>query len=79
MKHADVVVGQTYVVKVSGRLAPVKLESVSPYGGWNGRNTRTGREIRIKTAAKLRRLVAPDNSLMIDERIEAFRQRTTKS
>lgn len=58
MKQADVVLGQTYVVKVSGHLAPVTLESVSPYGGWNGRNTRTGREVRIRSAAKLRRVAS---------------------
>lgn len=56
MKLKDVVLGATYTVKVSGRLAPVRLETVSPYGGWVGRNTVTGREIRIRTAAKLRKL-----------------------
>lgn len=59
MKKADIVVGQTYIVKVSGRLTSVALESISPYGGWNGRNTRTGREVRIRTAAKLRHVAAP--------------------
>ncbi|MCW5982704.1 MAG: hypothetical protein KIT09_31740 [Bryobacteraceae bacterium] len=44
----------TYVVKVSGRLAPVKILRESPYGGWVGRNERTGREVRIRSAAKLR-------------------------
>jgi hypothetical protein len=56
MKKADVVVGGTYIVKVSEKLVPVKLEGVSPYGGWFGRSTVTGREIRIRTASKLRRL-----------------------
>ena len=57
MKKNDVSVGATYIVRVSGHLVPVTLESVSPYGGWNGRNTVTGRDIRIKTAGKLRRHV----------------------
>lgn len=56
MKQKDVTLGAVYIVKVSGRLVPVRLESVSPYGGWVGRNQNTGREIRIRTAAKLRRL-----------------------
>lgn len=79
MKKADVVLGKTYVVKVSGHLAPVKLESVSPYGGWNGRNTRTGREIHIRSASKLRREHVPYNDTgtggTLDERIAGFRQR----
>lgn len=60
MKAKDVLgVGHTYIVKVSGHLVPVKLMSISPYGGWIGRNTVTGREIRIRTAGKLRREVLP--------------------
>lgn len=55
MKKNEVVVGKTYMVKVSGRVVPVKLDSVSRYGGWVGTNTVTGREVRIHTAAKLRR------------------------
>ena len=55
MKQADVQLGKTYLVKVAGRIAPVKLVSVSPYGGWIGESLLTGREVRIRTAAKLRR------------------------
>jgi len=54
MKQQDVVLGEVYAVKVSGSIQPVKLETVSPHGGWVGRNLRTGREVRIRTAAKLR-------------------------
>ncbi len=59
MNAKDANVGSVYIVKVSGRLVPVKLESISEYGGWNGRSQATGREIRIKSARKLRRLVPP--------------------
>ena len=55
MKKAEVVAGGTYEVKVSGGLAPVKLGAESPHGGWVGTNLSTGREVRIKTAARLRR------------------------
>jgi hypothetical protein len=48
MKKRDVVLGQVYAVKVSGRIAE------SRHGGWIGRNEQTGREIRIRSAAKLR-------------------------
>ena len=54
MKKRDVTLGQVYAVKVSGRIQPVRLVAVSPYGGWVGRNEKTGREIRIRSAAKLR-------------------------
>jgi hypothetical protein len=54
MKKQDVVLGQVYAVKVSGRIQPVRVIAESPYGGWVGRNEQTGREIRIRSAAKLR-------------------------
>ena len=55
MKAKDVKIGGLYLVKVSGQLVPVKLIDESRYGGWTGKNLTTGREVRIKTAAKLRR------------------------
>jgi hypothetical protein len=54
MKKREVVLGQVYAVKVSGRMQPVRLIAESPYGGWVGRNEQTGHEIRIRTAARLR-------------------------
>ncbi len=57
MKTKDVVIGQIYLVKVSAKLQRVRLIKSSNYGGWVGINLATGREIRIKTAAKLRTLV----------------------
>lgn len=56
MKKNEVQVGQTYIVKVSGKETKVRLVRESPYGGWDGTNLATGRSVRIKTAAKLRRL-----------------------
>ena len=54
MRRRDVVLGQVYAVKVSGRLQPVRLVAESPHGGWVGRNLLTGREVRIRSAARLR-------------------------
>lgn len=62
MLKKDVVVGKLYAVKVSGKIAPVRLNRESPFGGWDGTNTVTGREIRIRSAAKLRHQVAPQVS-----------------
>lgn len=53
MKKVDVKLGETYYAKVSGNLATVKLLSESPRGGWEGINTKTGEDVRIKTAAQL--------------------------
>ena len=55
MKKAQVEIGACYIAKVSGCLATVKILSASPYGGWDGRNLVTGRNVRIKSAARLRR------------------------
>lgn len=54
MKRKSVEIGGVYVAKISGRMVPVKLLRESPYGGWDGRNEITGRDVWIKTAAKLR-------------------------
>jgi hypothetical protein len=55
MKKAEVQIGNTYIAKVSGVLAKVRITGESPHGGWNGRNLATGREVRIRSAARLRR------------------------
>ena len=59
MKKTEVAIGKVYIVKVSGVLAKVRLDSESPYGGWNGTNLGTGRGVRIRSAAKLRRETSP--------------------
>ena len=62
MKKRDIEIGQTYLAKVSGKLVPVRIISESPYGGWNAVNTTTGREVRIRSAARLRRPLDSPNS-----------------
>jgi len=55
MKKAEIKIGKWYYCKVSGRLARVQILSESVYGrGWNGRNVETGREGRVRSAARLR-------------------------
>lgn len=54
MKKKDVEIGAVYTKKVSGKVVPVRITGVSPYGGWTARNLDTGREIRVKSAAGLR-------------------------
>ena len=55
MKKAEVELRGVYVAKVSGRLVTVRLERESPYGGWDATNLATGRAVRIRSAARLRR------------------------
>ena len=55
MKKEDVKIGDAYVVKVSGRLVEVTIMSESQFGGWNGMSLATGRHVRIRTAARLRK------------------------
>jgi len=55
MKKRDVQVGERYEAKVSGKLVWVRITSESEHGGWNAKNTVTGREVRIRSAQRLRR------------------------
>ena len=54
MKKAQVTIGETYIAKVSGKLVPVRIDGVNPYGGWSGTNTATGKRVHIKGAQRLR-------------------------
>ena len=76
MQKHNVNIGTTYIVKVSGMLAKVRLTREHPRGGWYGTNLATGREIRIRTAARLRseakpaQRISPDDARKIVDRIE---------
>ena len=54
MKKSEVRIGSVYAASISNTPSPVRLDSESPYGGWEATNMRTGRPVRIKTAGKLR-------------------------
>ena len=54
MKKAEVKVGETYAVKVSGNVVPVVIDEVHPNGGWVGTNQETNRQVRVKSAQRLR-------------------------
>ena len=76
MQKQDVHIGTIYIVKVSGTLARVRLTREHPRGGWYGSNLATGREIRIRTAARLRseathaQEISPDEARRIVDEIE---------
>lgn len=59
MRKVEIQVHKVYAAKVSGQVVPVKIlsEGLPHYGvtsGWTARNEKTGRVIRIKSAAQLR-------------------------
>jgi hypothetical protein len=54
VKKADVELGKLYLAKVSDKVVKVRVYAPCQYGGWYATNTATGREIRVKTAARLR-------------------------
>jgi hypothetical protein len=76
MQKQNVHIGTTYIVKVSGTLAKVRLTREHARGGWYGTNLATGREIRIRTAARLRseapttQEISPEEALRIVDEIE---------
>lgn len=60
MKREDVKIGGTYLMKVSGLLTHVRIEHATSFGGWEGRNIRTGRKVFIRSPRRLRQEVAND-------------------
>ena len=59
MLKKNVKIGTTYWAKVSGEVTKVRITRECDYGGWYGTNLKTGRENRIRTAARLRGEVTP--------------------
>lgn len=53
MKKQDVEIGGVYRAKVSGKRVKVRIDRVSPYGGWDATNLSTGRKVHIKTGRRL--------------------------
>lgn len=58
MKKNKVKIGTTYRVKVTGKLAEVRITGENPNGGWDGINVVTNRKVRIKSAQRLRSAVS---------------------
>ena len=54
MRKNQIKIGAAYVCKVSNGLTVVRIESECFYGGWWAVNVRSGRRVRIRTAARLR-------------------------
>ena len=62
MKKDQVFIGRTYLAKVSGQLAQVRIDAESRFGGWDATNVSTRRKLRIKSAQRLRREVSSEKT-----------------
>lgn len=60
MKKNEVEIGKVYAVKVSGMICPVRITNESRFGGWDGTNLQTNRDVRIRSAMKLRYELEPN-------------------
>jgi len=69
MKKNEVQIGATYQVSVTGKLAPVKIVRENPHGGWNGVNVDTKRDVRIKSAQRLRKRIDAAPRALPSERL----------
>lgn len=54
MKKAEIEIGAAYLIKVSGKVCKVKVTGENRHGGWDGINLDTNRNVRIKSAQRMR-------------------------
>jgi len=57
MKKTEIECGERYVAKVTGKLTLLHIIRPLDAGGWLAVNCSTGRTIRVRSAARLRRHV----------------------
>jgi hypothetical protein len=57
MKKNEVQIGGIYSAKVTNRMVQVRIDAENRYGGWDGTNLATNKKIRIKSPAKLHKVV----------------------
>jgi len=62
MKKDEIRINGYYSAKVSEKLTVVRIVEEHHNGGWQAVNTKTGKMVRIKSAAKLRGEVKPDGT-----------------
>lgn len=53
MRKRDVEIGGVYLVKVNGRVQPVRIDAESARGGWIATNPLTMLRVRIESAQEL--------------------------
>lgn len=61
MLKKEIEIGKVYTAKISGKISPVRILSISQYNPrhWVAENIRTKRQIIIRSAQKLRAELEP--------------------
>jgi hypothetical protein len=62
MKKNEVKIGGVYTAKVTNKVVQVRIDAESRYGGWDGTNLATGKNVRIKSPTRLRAAVGDDGA-----------------
>ena len=60
MKKNEVQVGGVYSAKVSDKMVEVRIDAENRHGGWDATNLATNKKVRIKSAQRLRAVVAAE-------------------
>jgi len=79
MKKNEVKIGQCYMAKVTNNDVPVRIEAENRNGGWNAKNVATGRNVRIKTAQRLRRKCTQADLAGLERSTSQRRKKTATS
>ena len=54
MTKDEIKIGGTYLAKVTDRVVPIRIDAENRHGGWDATNLVTNKQIRIKSAQRLR-------------------------
>jgi len=72
VKQAEVEIGGVYWCKVSGRVVPVRIDCNCTGSDWNigwaATNLKTGRQVHIKLAHRLRGRLGPQTEILALQR-----------
>jgi hypothetical protein len=65
MKKSEVKIGRVYMAKVTNKVVQVRIDAESRYGGFDATNLATGKNVRIKSPARLRVAVGGDGAATV--------------
>ena len=60
MQKNEIELGKVYTARVTDKLVQVRIDAENRHGGWDATNLSTNKQVRIKSAQRLREAVAPD-------------------
>lgn len=71
MQQSNVHIGETYLAKVTSKLVPVRIGTANVNGGWDAKNLKTGKAVRIKSAQRLRYACDSDGKMVTGKKAAA--------